>query len=128
MEGASRFKRFVYVHEGNTSKFPMHFGVEVAAKVTDEILIDYFVLASLQRMYFICIYVRLCITNTCMNVFVKRSWARQKKQIGKIVYLTKKRKNNYVKTSKMTLKNTTLRRQLEREERNLIWVDACVTN
>ena len=47
MEGASRFKRFVYVHEGNTSKFPMHFGVEVAAKVTDEILIDYFVLASL---------------------------------------------------------------------------------
>ena len=78
-------------------------------------------------MYFICIYVRLRITDTCMNVFVKRSWVRQKKQIGKIVYLTKKRKNNYVKTSKMTLKNTTLRRQLEREERNLIWVDACVT-
>ena len=32
-EGSSIFKRFVYVHANKLSKFPMHFGVEVAAKV-----------------------------------------------------------------------------------------------
>lgn len=33
---SSSYKKFVYVHADQTTKFPMHFGVEVAAKILDE--------------------------------------------------------------------------------------------